>query len=194
MGSMQAAAAKQEIEAVELEPNFRLIVAAIPDACIVVDSHFNYVYINPAAEEFSGISAAEAIGQPLSIAAAGDPDGKLEKYREVMRTGVPILRDDVFLDGAFGARRFRMLAIKMGEGLGVVWTDITSEKSSEGEGSGAAQVELESLTAHLIHVREEDRKHIAREMHDELGQILTALDMELRWINRKYAEAPARDA
>jgi len=38
---------------------------------------------------------------------------------------------------------------------------------------------LRRLAAHLISVREEERGHIAREIHDELGQVLTGLKMEV---------------
>jgi signal transduction histidine kinase len=41
---------------------------------------------------------------------------------------------------------------------------------------------LRMLTAHREAVREEERKHIAREIHDELGQALTALKMEVSMI------------
>ncbi|MCH7761665.1 hypothetical protein IIA15_09770, partial [candidate division TA06 bacterium] len=39
--------------------------------------------------------------------------------------------------------------------------------------------ELRNLTRYLQSVREEERTHIAREMHDELGQILTVLKLDL---------------
>lgn len=42
--------------------------------------------------------------------------------------------------------------------------------------------QLRALAAHLQSVREEERKHIAREIHDEMGQSLTGLKMDLAWI------------
>ena len=44
---------------------------------------------------------------------------------------------------------------------------------------------LRALAAHLISVREEERTHIAREIHDELGQVLTGLKMEVAWLARR---------
>lgn len=46
-------------------------------------------------------------------------------------------------------------------------------------------IELRKLTSHLQSVREEERKHIAREIHDELAQLLTALNMDLFWLHGK---------
>jgi signal transduction histidine kinase len=44
---------------------------------------------------------------------------------------------------------------------------------------------LLNLSAHLQSIREEERANIAREIHDELGQALTALKMELVWLEKK---------
>lgn len=42
--------------------------------------------------------------------------------------------------------------------------------------------QLRSLSVYLQHVREEERIRIAREVHDELGQALTGLKLELTWL------------
>jgi signal transduction histidine kinase len=49
---------------------------------------------------------------------------------------------------------------------------------------------LRRLAAHLISIREEERAHIAREIHDELGQVLTGLKMEVTWLARRLKEKP----
>lgn len=45
--------------------------------------------------------------------------------------------------------------------------------------------ELRNLTQHLQTVREEERTTIAREVHDELGQLLTALKLDIAWLSGK---------
>ena len=54
--------------------------------------------------------------------------------------------------------------------------------------SGEMNEQLRNLTAHLQNIREEERIHIAREMHDELGQLLTAFKMDVSWLNKKLAD------
>ena len=46
--------------------------------------------------------------------------------------------------------------------------------------------QIRMLTGHLQEVREEERKNIARDIHDELGQQLTVLKMDVSWIIRKF--------
>jgi signal transduction histidine kinase len=73
--------------------------------------------------------------------------------------------------------------------------DITELKQSE-----AAllqyQQELQSLTAKLISSQEAERKHIARELHDVLGQNLAVLGMTITAVGKKPHESPEalRDA
>ncbi len=47
--------------------------------------------------------------------------------------------------------------------------------------------QLRALSAHVESAREEERTSAAREIHDELGQALTALKMDLAWIARRAA-------
>jgi len=47
------------------------------------------------------------------------------------------------------------------------------------------QADLQVLTAHLQTVREEERNHLARELHDSFGPRLTSLKMDLLWLDRQ---------
>ncbi|MFA5530587.1 MAG: response regulator, partial [Thiohalomonadaceae bacterium] len=49
----------------------------------------------------------------------------------------------------------------------------------------ASQARLQELTRFLQTVREDERTSIARELHDELGQALTVLRIDLSWLRRK---------
>ena len=53
-----------------------------------------------------------------------------------------------------------------------------------------SEAQMRQFSAHLQAIREEERTHIAREIHDELGQTLTALKMDLSWL-RSHADPDA---
>ncbi|HRQ56739.1 MAG TPA: PAS domain-containing sensor histidine kinase [Azoarcus taiwanensis] len=46
---------------------------------------------------------------------------------------------------------------------------------------------LRRLSAHMNRLREEERAHIAREIHDDLGASLTAMQLELNWLRKRLA-------
>ena len=52
----------------------------------------------------------------------------------------------------------------------------------------SSRQQLRNLAAHLQSVREEERAGIARELHDEMGQALTALKMDLSWLNKRLTK------
>jgi signal transduction histidine kinase len=53
-----------------------------------------------------------------------------------------------------------------------------------------SRTELRDLAAHLQTVREKERTLIAREIHDELGQALTALKMDVHWLGQRVGTEP----
>lgn len=69
-----------------------------------------------------------------------------------------------------------------GEVIGIVedFKDISQRKQTEEE-LRQSRRRLRELTSYLESARETERTRIAREIHDELGQALTALKMELHW-------------
>jgi len=69
---------------------------------------------------------------------------------------------------------------------GIVW-DITESKRIELE-LAASREQLRELSAHLESVREEEKARIAREVHDELGQMLTVLKLETSMCELAYAQ------
>ena len=67
--------------------------------------------------------------------------------------------------------------------------DITDRKLIE-QRLRDSREQLRALTAHLERIREEERTRIAREIHDELGQALTGLKMDLSWFAARLPNQP----
>jgi PAS domain S-box-containing protein len=70
----------------------------------------------------------------------------------------------------------------------VINSDITERKRGE-ESLVLQKEQLRALAERLQWVREEDRKRVARDLHDQIGQILTAIKMDLTWVTRHMPES-----
>ncbi len=92
------------------------------------------------------------------------------------KTGEPI---DVLADCFFITDLHRGNAV----GLATIQRDITARKRTEAR-MRHLHTQLRSLAARRLEIQEEERKRIARELHDELGQALTALHMDLAWFSQ----------
>ncbi len=67
----------------------------------------------------------------------------------------------------------------------VLFSEVITERKRAEEEIKTTREQLRALSARLQDVREEERRMIAREIHDELGQNLTALRIELSWCAQK---------
>ena len=65
-----------------------------------------------------------------------------------------------------------------------MWRDITERKQAEDELRNSRQ-QLRDLSAYLQSSREQERTSIAREIHDDLGQTLTVLKMDISWLGKR---------
>lgn len=69
-----------------------------------------------------------------------------------------------------------------------VLTSEVTERERKEEELRRSREQLRALFARLQSIREEDRTRIAREIHDELGQTLTALMMDLSWLEDRLTK------
>ncbi len=92
--------------------------------------------------------------------------------------------------------KFKTFYDEKGEPDKIIGTvlDITDRKIAE-ENLKKSHQQLRNLSNKLQTVREEDKKRISREIHDELGQTLTAIKLDLTWLEKRIdiSEPPMRD-
>lgn len=91
---------------------------------------------------------------------------------------LPVAEQGVTVDTDAEARRpgIQALAETPGEGL---------ERNAIGGALRHPEAALRALAAHIQSVREDERTRISREVHDELGQALTGLKMDLAWLEKR---------
>jgi len=177
-----------------------VIVDSAMDAVITVDREQKIVLFNRAAEQVFGVRREAVLGAPLSRLLPERFRGMHHHHIETFgKTGVTSRRmGDVTTLWALRAdgTEFPIEASisQASEGGSTYYTvilrDITVRKNSEDE-LRRSQKELRELSARVLEAREEEKTRIARELHDELGQLLTALKMDLAWLRERL---PAGDA
>lgn len=195
----------------EAEERFRLLVSNVKDyAIFMVSLEGQILSWNEGAERIKGYNTNEVIGQPISIfyppddVARGVPLANLETARKKGRYETEGWR--IRKDGSrFWANVvFTALYDKAGNlrGLAKMTRDITERKQLEDrlkkmneelekqvldktEEIRRSYEDLRLLASHLQDVREEERATMSREIHDQLGQQLTGLKMDVSWLSKK---------
>ncbi|KWA18945.1 histidine kinase [Burkholderia territorii] len=164
------------------------IIRSSMEAIITVDENQTIVIFNPAAEQVFGVSAMEAVGAPLSRFI---PERfRAAHARHVEQFGVTGVserqmgRQRVLFGLRGDGTEFPIEASisQIRDGAGKLYTvmlrDVTERVRAE-NALKQSREELRDLSANLQNVREEEKTRIARELHDDLGQQLTALKMDL---------------
>jgi len=172
----------------ESEERYKELADSIADVFFAMDKDLKYTYWNKASEELIGIAAKDAIGKSLYEIFPDIPE-----TRRAGRVYLDVLREkkhqsftnEYHLGGKDFV--FEISAYPSGTGLSVYVKDITERKQAE-EDLRRSQERLRNLADHLQSVREEERTNIAREIHDELGQALTGLKMDLSWLTKRIPE------
>ena len=155
------------------------------------DSHVRYA--NRAAETMLGYGPDALIERPLIDLdptlnmdrwlnlwkrARACEDGPQNFATDCLRADGSVLPADVSLS---------FLRFADGEYLVVYLTDVT-ERRRYVAALLQSEAQLRELSAHLETVREEEKARIAREVHDELGQMLTVLKLETSMCELAYAQ------
>ena len=181
---------------------FEQTIDSVMDAIVAIDGRQNIILFNPAAERMFDVPSEMMMGQPM---------GKLVPERMRERHAGHVTR---FMRSQDNSR-------SMGEGLHIIGLRADgSEFPIESTISrtlidGKVQLtavlrdvsdlyraeidlreknaQLRALSASLQEVREQERTRIARELHDDLGQQLTGLKLDLSWVGARLKEGRPPD-
>ncbi|HWQ37224.1 MAG TPA: PAS domain-containing sensor histidine kinase [Burkholderiales bacterium] len=192
--STQAQAVLQEKEA-----RLAAIVDSAMDAIITVDENQRIVLFNRSAEQVFRCKRDQVLGAALDRLIPS-------RFREAHRTHIEIFGRTGVTNRRMGdatklwglradGEEFPIEASisQVAEGghrfYTVILRDVTLRDRYENE-LRRQQSELRALSAQVQEAREEEKTRIARELHDELGQLLTALKMDLGWLS---GHLPASD-
>jgi len=164
------------------EERYRELFENARDAIYVHDLSGTYTSINRAAEILSGYSREEVLGKNFARFIASE---HLSKVREKLCTK-RVQQGETTYEVELIAKDGRRVPVEVssrsiyenGVEVGVQGTarDITERKR--------AREAREMFSRRLIEAQEEERLRIARELHDQIGQVLTAVKMNLEHVQR----------
>lgn len=167
------------------------IINSLPGIFYLYDQDGRFVRWNKNFETVSGYSAEEVRRmRPLDFFSTKDRKLLEEKISNVFDKGyddvvAPFLsKDGRMTPHFFNGKKVAFEGVDYLIGMGL---DI-SERVKAQEALAEHAREIERLTAHLQNIREEERSQIALEIHDVLGQQLTAIKMDAVWLNKKIPE------
>jgi len=169
------------------EDRIRLFIDTIPTMAWSVQRDGTVDYLNQRWLDYSGLSFREYIAEPTRPIHPEDIPRVLEKWRASMASGEPY-EVEMRLRRADGEYRWflvRTAPLRDEEGNIVKWFgcsfDIEDRKRAE-QMLLVSHGQLRALSARLQSVREEEATRISREIHDDLGQKLTGLKLDLQWL------------
>jgi PAS domain S-box-containing protein len=167
------------------------------DSVFVIDMEGKVLFWSRGAEVMLGYSKGQAAGKiSHDLLRTEFPQPLAEIRAELMRVGH---WEGDLIETAQDGRRIVVAgrwALQWGKRdqaprVLVINSDITARKRGE-ESLVLQREQLRALAERLQWVREEDRKRVARDLHDQIGQILTAIKMDMTWMSRHLPESEGK--
>lgn len=178
------------------EQEFRTLIENSPDVIVRFNQEGQRIYCNPAYEKLYGIAADEVVGTALthkSYLPATLSARYHEGILEILRTGEPAAIETSWTK-ASGEKVIQHVRVvpefdQYGQVISIITIarDISTLKETERR-LKESHTQLRKLSSYRETAREEERKRIAREIHDELGQQLTALRMGISLLRLQFGE------
>lgn len=169
----------------ESEERYRELFENARDAIYVHDLDGTYTSVNRAAERLSGYSREEILGRNFADFVVAE---HMEQVRDCLFSKLAKSGETSY-EVEVKAKDGRRVPVEVssraiyenGEIIGIQGTarDITERKQ--------AQDTLRMFSRQLIEAQEDERRRIARDLHDQIGQALTAVKMNLHTIQRLCA-------
>ncbi len=164
------------------------------DSVFVIDMEGRVLFWSRGAEAMLGYTKAEAAGQIAhEMLCTEFPEPFVEITAQLMRVGH--WEGDLITTAKNGSQvvvagRWALQWGQRGQPsrILVVNSDITQRKRGE-ELLVLQREQLRALAYRLQWVREDDRKRVARDLHDQIGQILTAIKMDMSWMSRRLPKS-----
>ena len=198
MGVTRDVTERKEMDAVirESEKRYRLLAENVTDVIWVTDMNWRRTYLSPSASRLRGMPVDDDLGQPIGhVLTPGSYEAGMKAFKkqlalEKKRNKDPHRSWTMQLevrrkDGStvWTEDRMTFLRDENGEAIGIlgVTRDITERKHAEDA--------LRALSCRLVEVQETERRHIARELHDYIGQELTGLKFLLEMTSRLPAHS-----
>ena len=190
---------KQIADALERsEQMFRAISTAAVNAIIVMDNDGKISYWNPAAKKIFGYTSREAIGRELHtfLAPRKYHDLYMRGFSGFKKTGKgkavggPSEFTGLRKDGTEFPMEVSTSSVLIGgkwHAVGIV-RDITEPKRSEEELKKSHDT-LRALSLYITDLEEAEKRRLARELHDLVGQKLTTLNMNLDFLVERLSDA-----
>jgi PAS domain S-box-containing protein len=157
----------------------REIIHNASEAIISTDASHTIVLANPSAAAMFGTSAAAMQGRALHhflYPEPGSGDGASRAGRRATDyavTGVRASGEQFPLEGSIST------TVEQGQVIRTLILRDVSARQLVQDKLARSHDQLRQLSAALQTIREEERTHIARELHDDLGQLLASLRMDL---------------
>lgn len=163
------------------------ILKYTPDVVYVKDREGRYVLVNSRFEELFGVNNEEVRGKTdYEIVSDEIADQFRKNDLKVLEEGKSLQAEERVVHND-EVHTYLSVKFPVYDESGVVngvcgiSTDITAVKK--------AQDQLRRLSGRIMASQEKERRAIARELHDELGQVLTALRMDAVWMQERLKES-----